>query len=71
LDPNDENANTQRVLIYLLPLSIGWFALNVPSGLSLYYFANTAFTSAQQVCHQTLCKALHHFAKFSQIIQKS
>lgn len=49
VDPNAENANTQRVLIYLLPLSIGWFALNVPSGLSLYYFANTFFTSAQQV----------------------
>lgn len=28
---------------------IGWFALNVPSGLSLYYFANTVFTTAQQI----------------------
>ena len=28
---------------------IGWFALNVPSGLSLYYFANTVFTAAQQI----------------------
>jgi len=49
VDPNDENANTQRVLIYILPLTIGWFSLNVPSGLSLYYFSNSIFTSAQQV----------------------
>lgn len=33
----------------VLPLMIGWFALNVPSGLSLYYFANTVFTAAQQI----------------------
>jgi YidC/Oxa1 family membrane protein insertase len=28
---------------------IGWFALNVPSGLSLYYFSNTVLTATQQV----------------------
>lgn len=28
---------------------IGWFSLNLPSGLSLYYFSNTVFTSAQQI----------------------
>lgn len=28
---------------------IGWFALNVPSGLSLYYFSNTFFTTAIMV----------------------
>ena len=33
----------------VLPLMIGWFALNVPSGLSLYYFSNTLFTTATQV----------------------
>ena len=33
----------------VLPLMIGWFALNVPSGLSLYYFSNTVFTTASQV----------------------
>ena len=33
----------------LLPLMVGWFSLNVPSGLSLYYFSNTVLTSAQQV----------------------
>jgi YidC/Oxa1 family membrane protein insertase len=48
IDPNAENAGTQRALIYLLPLSIGWISLSVPSGLSLYYFSNSVFTSAQQ-----------------------
>jgi hypothetical protein len=61
VDPNDENANTQRVIIYLLPLTIGWFSLNVPSGLSLYYFSNSIFTSAQQVgpcaIYQTIRRA--------------
>ncbi|EFN53413.1 hypothetical protein CHLNCDRAFT_136603 [Chlorella variabilis] len=36
-------------LVKVLPLMIGWFALNVPAGLSLYYFSNTVFTTAQQV----------------------
>lgn len=48
IDPNDENANTQRTLIYGLPALVGYFSLTVPSGLSLYYFSNTVFTSAIQ-----------------------
>jgi len=28
---------------------VGWFALNLPAGLSLYYFSNTVFTSGQQI----------------------
>jgi YidC/Oxa1 family membrane protein insertase len=27
----------------------GWFALNVPSGLTLYWFTNNVLTTAQQV----------------------
>lgn len=53
IDPNDENANTQRTLIYGLPALVGYFSLTVPSGLSLYYFSNTVFTSAIQVSHQS------------------
>lgn len=49
IDPNSENANVQKALYAGLPLMIGWFALNVPSGLSLYYFSNTIFTSAIQI----------------------
>ena len=57
IDPNDENATTQRTLIYGLPLLVGYFSLTVPSGLSLYYFWNTIFTSAVQVCDFSLCGA--------------
>jgi YidC/Oxa1 family membrane protein insertase len=49
IDPNAENANTQRALYTFLPMMIGWFALNVPSGLGLYYLANTVFTTLVQV----------------------
>lgn len=49
VDPNADNANVQKALFLGLPLMVGWFALNVPSGLSLYYFSNTVFTSAQQI----------------------
>ncbi|PSC74090.1 ALBINO3 chloroplastic isoform X2 [Micractinium conductrix] len=47
-DDSDTAKFTQN-LVKVLPLMIGWFALNVPSGLSLYYFSNTVFTSAQQI----------------------
>ncbi|KXZ53449.1 ALB31 protein [Gonium pectorale] len=49
IDPKDENANTQRALLVGLPLMIGWFSLNVPSGLSLYYLSNTVLSAATQV----------------------
>jgi YidC/Oxa1 family membrane protein insertase len=49
IDPNAENANQQKVLYALLPMMIGWFALNVPSGLGLYYLTNTAVTTLVQV----------------------
>eukprot|EP00887_Chlorella_sp_A99_P007009 scaffold2.g7009.t1 len=49
VDPNAENAGTQKAILGFLPLMIGWFSLNVPSGLSLYYFCNTVMTSAIQI----------------------
>lgn len=49
IDPNADNANTQKALLTFLPLMIGWFALSVPSGLALYYFSNTILTSAIQI----------------------
>ncbi|KAK7362285.1 hypothetical protein VNO77_04395 [Canavalia gladiata] len=36
--PNDPNMKTFQALIRFLPLMIGYFALFVPSGLSLYWF---------------------------------
>lgn len=49
VDPKDENNRTSQLLIAFLPLTTGWFALNVPSGLSLYYFANSVITTGLQV----------------------
>ena len=49
VDPNDENAQRTKNIVAFLPLMIGYFALQVPSGLSLYYFSNTVLTSAQQI----------------------
>uniref|UniRef100_A0A7S3YQV7 Membrane insertase YidC/Oxa/ALB C-terminal domain-containing protein n=1 Tax=Lotharella globosa TaxID=91324 RepID=A0A7S3YQV7_9EUKA len=37
-----------KVLQYVLPLVVGYFTLNVPSGLALYYLSNTLISSAQQ-----------------------
>jgi len=49
VDPNDDNSgNFTKYLIAVLPLVVGWFALNVPSGLTLYYFSNTVITTGQQ-----------------------
>lgn len=49
VDPNDENAQRTKNILAFLPLMIGYFALQVPSGLSLYYFSNTVLTSGQQI----------------------
>eukprot|EP00955_Chlamydomonas_euryale_P094847 364897-Chlamydomonas_euryale.AAC.8 len=49
IDPEDPNAGTSRALQLLLPLMVGFFSLNVPSGLTLYYFSNSVMTTAVQV----------------------
>lgn len=49
LDPEDPNSNTARALSTFLPLMLGFFSLNVPSGLSLYYFSNTLLTTMVQI----------------------
>ena len=46
----DEDSNEAvKVLVKVLPLMLGWFSLNVPSGLSLYYFSNTMTIISQQI----------------------
>lgn len=46
----EEKGNvTQKVLSIGLPFLVGWFSLNLPAGLSLYYFSNITLTSAQQI----------------------
>ena len=48
-DPDDPNSRNTKILTALLPLMLGWFSLNVPSGLSLYYLSNTILSTTQQV----------------------
>lgn len=47
-DQDETQASTNAILKFL-PLMIGWFSLNVPSGLTLYWFTNNILTTAQQV----------------------
>ena len=47
--PTDESQQQNQAILKFLPLMIGWFSLNVPSGLSLYYFTNTVTVISQQI----------------------
>jgi YidC/Oxa1 family membrane protein insertase len=38
----------QRTMIWLSPVMIGWFSLNVPAGLGLYWFVNNCVSIIQQ-----------------------
>ncbi|XVE92271.1 hypothetical protein REPUB_Repub01dG0082300 [Reevesia pubescens] len=51
---NDPNMKSSQALTRFLPLMIGYFALSVPSGLSLYWFTNNILSTAQQVWLQKL-----------------
>lgn len=45
-DPSQAQA---QAILKFLPVMIGWFSLNVPSGLTLYWFTNNLLTTAQTV----------------------
>ncbi|KAE8023591.1 hypothetical protein FH972_009268 [Carpinus fangiana] len=51
---NDPNMKGSQAITKFLPLLIGYFALSVPSGLSLYWFTNNILSTAQQVWLQKL-----------------
>ncbi|KAE8724538.1 ALBINO3-like protein 1 [Hibiscus syriacus] len=51
---NDPNMKNSQALTKFLPLMIGYFALSVPSGLSLYWLTNNILSTAQQVWLQKL-----------------
>ncbi|KAL5210301.1 hypothetical protein ABZP36_005924 [Zizania latifolia] len=54
--PQSNNPNQQgaQAVVKFLPLLIGYFALSVPSGLSLYWLTNNILSTAQQVWLQKL-----------------
>ncbi|KAK3237769.1 hypothetical protein CYMTET_52180, partial [Cymbomonas tetramitiformis] len=43
----DESQQQSQAILKFLPFMIGWFSLNVPSGLTLYWFTNNILTTAQ------------------------
>merc|ERR1712087_56575 len=44
---SDDPAQQQsQAILKFLPLMIGWFSLNVPSGLGLYWITNNVVTTA-------------------------
>lgn len=49
VDPNNESAATSNAVLKFLPLMIGFFSLNVPSSLCIYWIVNNVFTTASTV----------------------
>src|SRR5438034_797123 len=50
-NPTDQEAQTQqmqRTMLWISPLMIGYFALNVPAGLGLYWFVGNLVSIIQQ-----------------------
>ncbi|CAG9465754.1 unnamed protein product [Pedinophyceae sp. YPF-701] len=45
---DDPAAQQTQAILKFLPFMLGWFSLNVPSGLTLYWFTNNILTTAQQ-----------------------
>lgn len=45
----DPSVQQSQAILQFLPLMIGWFSLNVPSGLTLYWFVNNILSTAQQL----------------------
>jgi len=62
---NDPSQQGAQAVTKFLPLLIGYFALSVPSGLSLYWLTNNILSTAQQVWLQKLggakkpCQRIH------------
>lgn len=45
----DKTAETsQKMMMYIMPLMIGWFAISMPAGVSLYWVVQNIYTFVQQ-----------------------
>lgn len=42
-------ASTQKTMLYMMPLMIGFFAFSMPAGVALYWVVQNIFTFAQQI----------------------
>ena len=48
-DDDDSSKKIGEYAVKVLPLMVGYFAMNVPAGLGLYWLTNNILTTAQQV----------------------
>ncbi|GFQ05552.1 albino3-like protein 1 chloroplastic [Phtheirospermum japonicum] len=62
---NDPNIKSSQAITNFLPLMIGYFALSVPSGLSLYWFTNNILSTVQQVWLRKMGGAKNPVKQFS------
>ncbi|XVE74888.1 hypothetical protein DITRI_Ditri12bG0054700 [Diplodiscus trichospermus] len=67
---NDPNMKSSQALTKFLPIMIGYFALSVPSGLSLYWLTNNILSTGQQVWLQKLGGAKNPAKKLNDDIIK-
>lgn len=49
IDETKQETATLGLVLRVLPLMLGWFAMNAPSGLGLYWVFNNILTTTQTV----------------------
>jgi len=67
---NDPSLKSSQAITKFLPLLIGYFALSVPSGLSLYWLTNNILSTTQQVWLQSSGGAKNTVSKLSDTVLK-
>ncbi|KAF3592156.1 hypothetical protein DY000_02023350 [Brassica cretica] len=67
---DDPAMKSSQAVTKFLPLMIGYFALSVPSGLSLYWLTNNILSTAQQVWLQKYGGAKNPMEKLTNLVMK-
>lgn len=47
-NPDDPNAKTQKIMLYIMPIFIGYISISFPAGVALYWVVQNVFTFIQQ-----------------------
>ncbi|MGE4508404.1 MAG: YidC/Oxa1 family membrane protein insertase [Eubacteriaceae bacterium] len=48
MNPDDPNAKTQKIMLYMMPIMIGYISIKMPAGVALYWVVQNVFTFFQQ-----------------------
>ncbi|XP_078169859.1 ALBINO3-like protein 1, chloroplastic isoform X2 [Carex rostrata] len=70
LQSNDPSQKSAQTITKFLPLLIGYFALSVPSGLSLYWLTNNILSTAQQILLQKNGGAKNPVKEYIEMVSK-